>query len=193
MHRLLLGRSTGRAGIAARALALTALSCMLAAAALSLAARETGVEGTVFSRGMPAPKDRPIALAAPAADPDLRQQFERHALNALVVPVLDDEGNTPVWADPSLLLACGPATHIDVDHRPLTPGAAQSGRAFTLSWTLDHCAPFGADGPVLTGQVELDVFRDDDGLSAIVRPLDLQIERQGHLARLNHSFTARMP
>lgn len=217
MTKPLLPSSFRHAGIAGRTLAVTAVSCALAAAVLTLATAD-GPDSRAPSSTAPGPQpavdqdapetfhyavvpglwtlpvaQRATTSVAPVQDPSLQRQFERHALNALLVPLLDDESDTQSWADPSLSMPCGPATTIKVDGRALEPGTPQPRRAFVLTWTLDRCEPFGIEGPVMSGHAELDVFRDDEGLSAIVRLQDLLLERQGRLARMTKTFTARTP
>jgi hypothetical protein len=48
-------------------------------------------------------------------------------------------------------------------------------RPFELEWRADGCRPFGAHGPRFDGRVQLTVFREDWGFSAMVEPLDLRV------------------
>jgi hypothetical protein len=124
---------------------------------------------------------------------DLALDMRRFALNALLVPVLDDEANPARWSDPSLAMTCHAGTRVLVDGVALQPYAEASGRAFTLEWTLDQCLPLGGGGPELTGRGELVVFRDDDGVSAIVRFVDLHVRRGDQSIVMNTSFVATTP
>ena len=89
------------------------------------------------------------------------------ASNALLATLMDDD-EPPRWTDVALQHFCGPATRVEVDGRPLTPGARVPPIAFHVRWVIDECWPFGFDGPGLSGTAELQVFHDDNGLSAIV-------------------------
>jgi hypothetical protein len=124
---------------------------------------------------------------------DLAVDIRRFALNALLVPVLDDEADPPRWGDPSLAVPCQAGTRVRVDGSALQPRAEANGRAFTLDWTLDQCLPFGDGGPELSGDAELVVFRDDDGVSAIVRLSALQVRRGDASIVMNTTFVARTP
>ena len=141
----------------------------------------------------------PPQASAPAAPidhertHDLAHDMRRFALNALLVPVLDEEANPARWADPSLAMLCQAGSGVRVDGHALVPGAESSGRAFTLEWTLEQCLPFGGGGPELSGGAELLVFRDDDGMSAIVRLIDLQIRRGDQSIVMNTTFVANTP
>jgi uncharacterized membrane protein YfcA len=109
------------------------------------------------------------------AHPQVEADFRRYALNALLVPLIDESELRPRWTVPHELLNCGPGTGIRIDGQPLARGADVPPGAFTVQWQIDHCLPFGPDGTELAGQVELDVFRDDEGFSAIVRPRGLRL------------------
>ena len=137
----------------------------------------------------PAPAD----LAGAAADGEVAQLFQRFALNALLVPALDDAEQPALWADPERTMPCDVPARAWVDGQPLQPGREQSGRAFTLRWQLQDCWPLGIDGPHLSGSAELDVFRDDDGLSAIVHLQGLKVHARGRTVNLTRVFAARTP
>jgi len=94
------------------------------------------------------------------------------------------------WSDPSLAMNCVSGTGVQVNGRPLQPGTAVASRAFAVAWTLESCLPFGLGGPELTGRADLEVSRDLDGLSAMVRLTDLQVRRHGHSVVMNKAFFA---
>lgn len=127
------------------------------------------------------------------ASREAAQQFERFALNALLVPVLDAAEHPPRWADPTLTMICSAGSRVEIDGRPLEPGLELSGRGFSVRWQLNGCLPFGPDGLELNGRAELDVFLDDEGLSAIVRPHQLRVQHAGHVTLMNSAFVARTP
>jgi hypothetical protein len=131
------------------------------------------------------------AVPASAEQLAIESDIQRFALNALLVPLLDHEASPMRWADPSLAMSCDGDTRVHVNGRPLEPGTPVAGRAFGVVWTLHGCFPFGAGGPELTGRASLEVSRDPDGLSAMVRLSDLTARRDGHSVVMNTAFVAR--
>jgi hypothetical protein len=124
---------------------------------------------------------------------DIEHQLERFALNALLVPLLDDTEHPPRWSDPAASMGCAEVSRVGIDGHPLDPGTEMSGRGFSVQWHLDDCVPFGVEGPALSGLAELEVFRENEGLSAIVRLLDLRVQRDGLIVVMNKTFVARTP
>ena len=108
--------------------------------------------------------------AAPAYDGSVATEFSRFALNALLVTLLDDD-EPPRWSDVALGHICGPATHVEVDGLPLVHGSKLPAGAFTVRWSMDQCTALEAFE--LQGGVELLVFHEDTGLSAVVTPDEL--------------------
>jgi hypothetical protein len=130
----------------------------------------------------------PNAPGAPALDRSARD-FSRFALNALLVPLLDDS-EPPRWSDAALFLACGPATRVEVDGRPLVAGAPIPAQAFTVRWTMDACTQL--DAFELSGVVELLVFHEDTGLSAVVSAARLGVASAGGVPRFEAPFAAAL-
>lgn len=118
-------------------------------------------------------------------------ELVRFALNALLVPLIDD-AEPPRWTDAALDLACGPGTRVLVDGQPLAPNTALPAKAFTVRWTMDRCMPLGTDAVELTGSVELRVFHEDNGLSAVVMPDGLQVDSAQGRTWLQRPFAAAM-
>jgi hypothetical protein len=136
----------------------------LGGAVLAVAATMTDVRPRAHHATLAtAPVDAPADGVGPH---DLLRRF---ALHGLLLPLVDADSSPARWQDPSLALPCGPATRVSVDGGPVPVGSAWNGRAFTVRWQLDACQPFGPDGVLLHGQVELDVFPENEGLSAIMR------------------------
>ena len=135
----------------------------------------------------------PALLAAPgtALDHPITGQFQRRALNALLVPLLDDA--EPVrWTDTALRHFCGPGTRVEIDGQPLVPGAAVPATAFTVRWHIDQCWPLDCAAFELSGVVDLVVYREDTGLSAIVSAQRLRIATNKGSASLAAPFSAAM-
>lgn len=133
----------------------------------------------------------PTAARAEAEASRQAAQFQRFALNALLAPLLDD-AEPPRWADPSVTLDCAPGTAVTLDDGPLPVGAPLPARAFTLRWRLDDCRPWGGVLPALHGELELDVYPEDDRLSAVVRPAGLRLETLGRMSPVQAPFAAAL-
>lgn len=132
---------------------------------------------------------RPSANARKAkADAPPSIDLYRFALNALLVPLLDDT-EPPEWTDTVIELTCAPGTKVMVDGEPLMPGKPIPATAFTVVWNMDLCAPLG-NAVELSGSVELTVFHEDTGLSAIVVPERLQVESHRGRTWLHGPFAA---
>lgn len=130
------------------------------------------------------PKDLPRTLPVPnqAAMPDAPMPVDlyRFALNALLLPLLDD--SIPLrWTDVAIDYSCEPGTGVTVDGEPLVAGKLIPAKAFTVRWNMDRCAPMGPESVALSGSVELLVFHEDAGLSAVVMPDRLRVD--SHMGR----------
>ena len=141
----------------------------------------------------------PALPASPAADPPESvpmAEFKAFALNALLIPLLDD-GASPRWVDPfvttalSLAIACDGA-RVSVDGLPLVPSAPVPARAFTLRWSMDHCAILNGS-TALTGDVELLVFHDGDRYTASVQPIGLHVRSNAGDEVVSRRFSTSTP
>lgn len=141
------------------------------------------------SEARPAPQAR-AGMAAPADDA-ITGDLSRFALNALLVPLLDD-AEPPRWTDVALNSACGPATQVEIDGKPLVPGGSIPSTAFTVRWNMDECRPLGHSSVELSGVAELLVFHEDTGLSAVVNANRLMISSAAGPRRLDAPFGASM-
>jgi hypothetical protein len=165
---------------------MASINAAAAALAFTMAPKQYTLEPRYLT-GLTAP-------APEAGDSDeIAQTIRKYALNALLVPVLDDDGYPARWQDPSLAMVCDAGTRVWVDGRPLEPRGEVPGASFSLQWLMVGCAPFGRGGHELSGHAEILVLRDDDGLSAITRFIDLKVTHRGHSVSMNEVFTARMP
>lgn len=116
------------------------------------------------------------SLPAPAGD-DVAQ-LSAFAINAFVVPVLENDSDPPRFTDVQLALSCAEETDIYVDGSLLVAGDSVPAGAFVLQWNAKGYCPFGRDGPVFDGRVDVLVFRDDErGMSAVVRPARLHVAK----------------
>jgi len=154
------------------------------AIATSLGLAYAGVELTHLPLLSPAPKSALKSLQphdAPepreATDTPLPVNLYGFALNALLVPLLDD-ARPPRWTDAVLNLNCGSNTSVMVDGEPMVPGNPIPTRGFTVQWNMDSCVPFGLGVVELSGTVDLAVFPDKSKIRALVMPDHLQVESQ---------------
>jgi hypothetical protein len=116
--------------------------------------------------------------------------FKAFALNALLIPVLDDDVPSR-WTEPFALMSCVKADLL-VDGKPVAFGSAVPATAFEMHWSMDHCTAFG-EAMVMSGTVDLLVFHDGDSYSAVVQPSDLRIDSSSGLMVLGQSFAASTP
>lgn len=162
------------------------------AAVASLTAMALGVFGSVrghtSANAAPPIHDKPAASSA-AVDAAFTAEFSRFALNALLVTLLEDD-EPPRWSDVALSHICGPATRVEVNGQPLAHGSAVPAGAFTVRWSMDQCTALEAFE--LQGVVELLVFHEDTGLSAIVSPEGMIVSGARGSSRMRTSFASSM-
>jgi hypothetical protein len=167
-------------GYAAGALVLLGLTAGL------LAARD----GRVSALGLGALGAAHAAGPAAQAEP-LTGAFERRALNALLVPLLDD--SEPLrWSDVALLHFCGPGTRVEVDGQPMVSGALVPATSFRVRWHIDRCWPLDYAAFELSGAVELVVFHEDNGLGAVVDARQLRIATARGTGQVARPFASAM-
>ena len=133
------------------------------------------------------PADDMVQEAKP--DAPMPVDLYRFALNAFLVPLLDDAA-PPKWTSAAVEFACGPGTTVMVDGEPMVVGQPIPVKAFTVRWMMDRCSPLGQDSVELSGGVELVVDRKGAGLSAVVKPDHLRIDSHMGRAWLRGPFTA---
>jgi hypothetical protein len=131
------------------------------------------------------------AVVAAPADGPTAGDLSRFALNALLVPLLDDD-EPPRWTDVALNSFCGPATRVEIDGKPLVPGVRIPATAFAVRWDMDSCKPLCRSSVELSGVVELLVFHEDNGLSAVVTADRLMVSSAAGTSRLEARFGASM-
>ena len=147
------------------------------------------VKGIVSVReGEGAGPATPVSLATAA-----RFDPQRFILNGLLVPALDTDAVPLRWVDPRPAIQCGPETSVRVNGVPLVPGDLVPNAPFELEWHASGCRPFGAAGSRFDGDVELTVFREDWGFSALVTPRGLRIMTPWDPLTVAHSGAATMP
>jgi len=135
-----------------------------------------GISAALGMRIMPtAGSVRPSRPSTAAIAQPKPQDTSRFILNALLVPALDGDAVPLRWVDPRPALRCGPHTTVRVNGVPLLEGDLVPDAPFELEWLADGCRPFGAHGPLLDGSVQLTVFRENWGLSAMVEPFGLRL------------------
>jgi hypothetical protein len=115
-------------------------------------------------------------------------EFTRHALNVLLLPLLDDEVPSR-WADPSAWLECTDS-RVTVDGQQLDVGSPVPG-AFTVRWQMVGCVPFG-QYLALTGEIELRVESIQNGYMAEMHPDGLTVESPAGSQTLTDAFVATL-
>ncbi|MES2959685.1 MAG: hypothetical protein V4792_15955 [Pseudomonadota bacterium] len=114
------------------------------------------------------------------------KDFKTFALNALLLPLLDDD--VPArWADPSFSLDCDDA-RVKVDGKRLDIGSPVPD-AFTVRWHMEACTSMG-QGIELSGDVELRVESNPDGYAASVHPKGLLVRTTEGVHAVNEPFVA---
>jgi hypothetical protein len=174
-------------------------------AATTLAALATLATGVGYGESHRSRIEHVGEVASPAAaalhpvdPPDSLSvaEFKTFALNALLIPLLDD-GASPSWLDPfvttavSLAIGCE-AARVSVDGRPLVPSAPVPARAFTLRWSMDRCVILNGRTS-LTGDVEILVFHDGDRYTASVQPIDLHVFSDAGDEVMSRPFSTSTP
>ncbi len=115
--------------------------------------------------------------------------FKTFALNALLLPLLDDD-LPPRWANPTQSLDCEDG-HVTIDGRRLDIGAPVPRQAFVVRWHLQHCESL--DGYFdFSGEVELRVEPRTGGFTAEVNPTGVQLASQYGVERLEGKFVAHL-
>jgi hypothetical protein len=128
----------------------------------------------------------------PPFDGPIPIDLYRFALNALLVPLLD-ESEPLRWTDAAIMIDCGPGTRVLVDGEPMVPGAPIPTEDFAVRWLIDHCMPLGVASVELSGAVDLRVTHEEAGLSAVVAPDGLVVSSALGSTRLRGPFAAVMP
>jgi hypothetical protein len=133
-------------------------------------------------------QSHPTALHHPeGADASM---FKVFALNALLIPVLDDDVPSR-WTEPFTLMSCMGST-LTIDGKPVIPGSRVPAASFLMRWSMNHCTALG-EAFVMSGTVDLLVFHDGDSYSAVVQPTNLRLDSSSGSAVLTQAFAARTP
>ena len=133
---------------------------------------------------------RPVRSAPEVATHNpATQDFITYALNALLVPLLDDD-SPPRWADPSLSFDCD-AGQVTVNSAALDVGAPVPQGSFTVRWHMQRCVPFD-NHLELSGDIELEVESSGDNFRAVVQPVGFRVVSRYGEEVLNESFVRHM-
>ncbi len=162
---------------------LAALAVLLGLALATMGSNHLSNPPPVAKLGVIA-SQTPVAM--PVADdvmPDAPMPIDlyRFALNALLLPLIDD-AVPPRWTDIAMDFFCDPGTTVMIDGKPMVPGDLVPAKAFKVRWDMSRCTPLGPQSVELSGGVELVVFHEDTGLSAMVIPDRLRVD--SHLGRV---------
>ena len=113
--------------------------------------------------------------------------FKVFALNALLIPVLDDDVPSR-WTEPFALMSCMGST-LTIDGKPVIPGSRVPAASFLMRWSMNQCTALG-EAFVMSGTVDLLVFHDGDSYSAVVQPTNLRLDSSSGSAVLTEAFAA---
>ena len=116
--------------------------------------------------------------------------FKVFALNALLIPVLDDDVPSR-WTEPFALMSCMGST-LTIDGKPVIPGSRVPAASFLMRWSMNQCTALG-EAFVMSGTVDLLVFHDGDSYSAVVQPTNLRLDSSSGSAVLTEAFAASTP
>jgi len=116
--------------------------------------------------------------------------FKVFALNALLIPVLDDDVPSR-WTEPFALMSCVGST-LTIDGKPVIPGSRVPSASFLMRWSMNQCTALG-EAFVMSGTVDLLVFHDGDSYSAVVQPTNLRLDSSSGSAVLTEAFAAFTP
>lgn len=123
------------------------------------------------------------------SDAPMPVDLYRFALNALLVPLLDDA--QPLrWTDLAIDFSCDPGTTVMIDGEPLVAGKLVPTKDFTVRWNMANCAPMGPESVKLSGIVELVVSHKHSNLHATVTPAGLRVDSHMGQAWLHGPFAA---
>ena len=67
--------------------------------------------------------------------------FKVFALNALLIPVLDDDVPSR-WTEPFALMSCVGST-LTIDGKPVIPGSRVPSASFLMRWSMNQCTALG--------------------------------------------------
>ena len=170
--------------VIAGALALAPIGCGKPVQPVGVASAKARAQTSVPRQTSASPSAR-----RPGGVNEATAQFLAFALNALLLPLFDDD-LPPRWADPSISFDCDDGA-VTIDDAPLDIGAPVPHQAFIVRWHMERCAPFD-DAMELTGDVELKVEPSGGGYRAIVEPAQFHVvSTRGHDV-LSDPFTARL-
>lgn len=154
--------------------------------------------GTFAAAGLLALAALSMPAQAASADPLMEGdgahalRLQGLALNAMLVPVLDDT-EPPRWSRSLGAMRCGAGSQVWIDGQPLKPGALVPARAFTMRWKMEGCQPLSRQES-FTGDVTLTVFPEEaGGYSAMVVPTALKVRTLDSSAVWSTRFAVVMP
>jgi hypothetical protein len=165
-------------------------ACLIASALIAAASIEL-LSAPTKGAASGSPEEAGPVEQDPVIAAEVAHDIRRFAVNAFLVPVLDEEATPARWRDPSLAVPCQPGTQVYVNGRPIEPRSEVIGQGFSVIWAMEACLPFGTDGPELTGVAEVVAFRDTVGLSAVVHARNLRVRHRGQALVMDTTFVTR--
>ena len=138
-----------------------------------------------------APAWRSAPIEPPATASELETQWRQRALNALLVPLLDDSF-PPHWAEPTIVTPCTNGSNVSLEGAPIPYRAPLGAGPLVIRWKLVDCWPLGFDAWGLDGGIEMTVVVGEERLLAQVRPRDLIAKTQAGRQHLSAPFQSEL-
>lgn len=113
--------------------------------------------------------------------------LQRHVLNLVLLPLLDD-AEPARWIDPRQAFDCLGPLEVRVDGRPLEDGTVVPSAPFVLEWRGQQCALAWGGALPLSGGITLQVRTSATAIAAFVEPDDLVLPVDGVPLRLHEPF-----
>ncbi len=136
----------------------------------------------------PAPAASPGGAPASAA----AASWDRRLANALVVPLLDPEGEL-AWAEPSAAHPCRDSADVRLDGAAPEPGRRLPVDVpVRLTLQLRDCWPLGLDGIRLDGALEIELRAHADRIDVTLRPQQLSGIVDGRQVPFTETVDARI-
>ena len=140
------------------AIAITVATVALGGGALAAAHRHTAPAAGEAAREID---------ESPPAGERAMSEFQHHALNFLLLPLIDDA--EPLrWTLQNIAWICDGHGEPSIDGRPISEGQPFPSGPFVLRWRLHRCAPMNDASLIVDGVVDLAIVRSGDRLDAHV-------------------------
>lgn len=104
------------------------------------------------------------------------QTFQRFAVNALVIPLIDDDVTPPRWTLQAMDWICDGRGVVAIDDKPLVAGDPVPTGNFQVHWNLKRCPPLQGGELLVEGDITLAVSNSGTDLRAQIFAANLSVE-----------------